>query len=154
MVDLSLFRAAYRINVRYADIDSLQHVNNAKYFTYMEIARTLYFKHVLEWHGTLDELPLIIARAECDFLLPIEWGDTAEVHIRASRLGNKSFDFEYVITRQADGGEPQPAAVGKTVQVTYDYKQNVSIPIPEDWRRAMLAHEPGLIDAANGENSR
>lgn len=154
MADLSLFRSAFPISVRYADIDSFQHVNNAKYFTYMEVARTLYFQQVLGWNGSLADLTLIVAHAECDFLHPIEWGDMVQAHIRVSRMGNKSFDFEYVITRQAGGGEPQPAAIGKTVQVTYDYEQRTSIPVPADWRRMMLAHEPGLTGAANHENPR
>ena len=42
MADLSLFRFSVPVDVRYADIDALQHVNNARYFTYMETARVHY----------------------------------------------------------------------------------------------------------------
>ena len=54
-------RAAFRllepISVRWADVDSMGHVNNAKYFTYCESARMSYFAavdlsdHRREQHG-------------------------------------------------------------------------------------------------------
>ncbi len=146
MPDLSLFRFSHPIAVRFADIDALQHVNNATTFTYMETARVEYFRQVLGWVGRMADLSVIIARAECDFKLPIFWGDQVFVHVRASRLGNKSFDFEYVITTEAAGGSQQVAAVGKTVQVAYDYAQGATVPIPDDWREKMLAFEPGLAE--------
>lgn len=144
MPDLSLFRFSHPIAVRYADIDALQHVNNATTFTYMETARVEYFRQVLGWAGRMEELSVIIARAECDYRLPILWGDRVLVHLRTSRIGNKSFDFEYVITTEAADGSPQAAAVGATVQVAYDYRQGVTVAVPDAWREKMYAFEPGL----------
>jgi len=37
------------VTVRWADMDSLGHVNNAKYFTYLESARTAFFDAVTLW---------------------------------------------------------------------------------------------------------
>ena len=133
MTDLSLFRFSHPIEVRYADIDVLQHVNNATYFTYMETARIQYFAKVLGWEGHWAELGVIIAQAACEYKQPLVFGDTVQAYIRASRLGTKSFDFAYVLVREKDEAI---AASGSSVQVAYAYNQGTSIAIPEAWRAA------------------
>lgn len=144
MVDLSLFRFSHPVEIRFADLDALGHVNNAKYFTYMETARLLYFRQVIGWSGDRGQLGVILARTECDFKLPLRLGDPIQVHARIMRLGNTSFDFEYVIVRETDQVE---AARGVSIQVAYDYGAAKTIPMPEDWRAKMAAYEPGLAVA-------
>ncbi len=143
MTDLSAYRFSYLIDVRYADLDVLQHVNNAKYFTYMETARLHYAKEVIGWDGHLSELGVIIAQATCQYKLPLIFGDRVRVYLRASRLGGKSFDFTYTLIREGDGAV---AAEGSTVQVAYDYIRSVAIPIPAAWRERMAAYEPALAE--------
>jgi acyl-CoA thioester hydrolase len=141
MSDLSLFRYSYPIEVRYADLDALQHVNNAKYFTYMETARIHYCRDVLGWNGQRDTLAMIIAQATCQYKLPLIFGDEVTCFMRASRLGGKSFGFEYVMVRDSDGAV---AAEGSTVQVAFDYSHQTSITVPDVWRAAIMAYEPAL----------
>lgn len=141
MTDLSLFRFSYPAEVRYGDLDALAHVNNAKYFTYMESARLRYFVKVIEWTGERGKLGVILARTACDFKIPLVYGDSARVLARVTRVGNKSFDFEYVILREADQAI---AALGTSVQVAYDYRAAESRPVPDEWREKMVAFEPGL----------
>lgn len=141
MSNLSQFRFSYPIDVRYADLDVLQHVNNAKYFTYMEMARIHYLADIVGWQGNMSALGVIIAQAACEYKLPLVFADQVHVYLRTSRIGSKSFDFEYLVVRDGDGAI---AAVGSTVQVAYDYQQGVSIAIPEVWRKAISAYEPGL----------
>jgi len=147
MDDLSLFRFSHPIEVRYADIDVLQHVNNATYFTYMETARLQYFVQVLGWKGDWSALGVIIAQSACEYKLPLVYGDSVQVHMRTSRLGTKSFDFQYALVRGPDGAI---AAVGSSVQVAYSYEQGASILIPETWRSALIAYEPGLGGGSAG----
>lgn len=141
MVDLSLFRFSLPVQIRFADLDALEHVNNAKYFTYMETARLVYFHQVLGWTGGRSGLGVILARATCDFMLPLLLTDQIKVLTRVPKLGNKSFDFEYAVVRESDGA---PAAFGSSVQVAYDYTSNTSISVPEEWRARIVAYEPGL----------
>lgn len=143
MIDLSLFRFSCPVEIRFADMDALAHVNNAKYFTYMETARLQYFRQIVGWQGDRSDLGVILARATCDFKLPLVLGDLAQVHVRVTRLGDKSFEFEYAIVRVPDQAA---AAIGNTVQVAYDYETNTSIRIPNEWRQKMLAHEPSLSE--------
>lgn len=139
MFDPARFRFSHPIEIRFADLDVLGHVNNAKYFTYMETGRLLYFNQVIGWSGKRHQLNVILARTACDFKLPLELGDPIRVYARISRIGNKSFDFEYVIMRESDQTE---AALGASVQVAYDYEQKVSMPLPDEWREKIITFEP------------
>jgi acyl-CoA thioester hydrolase len=141
MIDLSLFRFAHAVEIRYADLDALAHVNNAKYFTYMETARLRYFSEVLGWSGNRNELGVILAQASCDFKIPLVLNDSARVYLRVSKLGHKSFDFDYIILRENGRAV---AALAKSVQVAYDYDTGQSIPLPDAWRERIAAFEPGL----------
>jgi acyl-CoA thioester hydrolase len=147
MTDLSLFRYSYPVDVRFADLDALNHVNHAKYFTYMETARIHYCRDVFSWDGQSDAAGVIIAQAACQYKLPLVFGDQVMCHMRASRLGGKSFDFEYVLVRTSDG---VIAAEASTVQVAFDYIRQVSISVPDHWRSAIIAYEPALGNQDKG----
>jgi acyl-CoA thioester hydrolase len=147
MTDLSLFRYSYPIDVRFADLDALNHVNHAKYFTYMETARIHYCRNVFSWDGQSDAMGVIIAQATCQYKLPLVFGDKVTCHMRASRIGGKSFDFEYVLVRGSDGAL---AAEASTVQVAFDYTRQISIPVPDHWRSAIGAYEPALGTQTEG----
>lgn len=143
-MSLENFRYRLPMTVRFADLDVLGHLNNVTYLSYTEQARIAYVRDVCGWQGSWEQLGMILARTEVDYLLPIGFGDSVEVHIRISRLGGKSFDFEYIITRQGGEQEPEIAAKVKSVMVAYDYEGDSSIPVPDSWREQVLAYEPSL----------
>jgi acyl-CoA thioester hydrolase len=138
------FRFFHPIEVRYADVDAQRHVNNVAYFSYMESARARYLQHLGLWDGRdFLSIGIIVAEATCTYRAPFAYGQPLRVGVRVDRLGTKSLDLYYVI-QDADSG--QEMAVGKTVQVAYDYLANQAIPIPEPWRRAIVEFE-GLTAA-------
>ena len=129
------FRFFHPIEVRYADIDAQGHVNNVCYFTYMETARAKYVQRLGLWDGKdFTDFGIILADASCTFKAPIHYGQPVRVGVRAVRLGNSSLDLNYTI-QDAESG--QEMATGRTIQVAYDYRQEISIPIPETWRKAI-----------------
>ncbi len=127
-------RFSVRFSVIFRDIDALGHVNNAVYFTYMETARTEYWLHLFG-SNNLKDLGFIVAHAECDFKVAAKFGDEIEVTIHTSSIGKSSFVWEYSIVNAKDGSV---FAVGKTIQVYYDYAQQKSLPVPEDVRKKLL----------------
>lgn len=143
-MSLENFRYQIPIAVRFADLDVLGHLNNATYLSYVEQARIVYVQDVCGWEGNWERLGMILARTEIDYKLPIAYRDSVQVYIRVSRLGSKSFDFEYVITRQRGDEAAEVAATCRTVMVAYDYQQDSTIAVPEAWRERILAYEPGL----------
>ena len=135
-----LFRFSTTLEVRWRDLDALGHVNNAVYFTYLEQARFQYLREL----GLIPSDPfgigMILAEARCQFKSPLELGERVTIYTRVSELRNSSFIFEYRI----EGEDGRVAATARSVQVCYDYQNQHSIPIPDKWREAITAYEPGL----------
>ena len=119
----------HRETVRFRDLDSMGHVNNAVFLTYMEQARIGF----LFGRGATTN-SIIIARVEIDYRSPVGLGDTVEVAVRCDRLGTKSFDLEYEL-RVGD----RVVAEARSVQVFYDYDRREAAELPADWRQALTA---------------
>jgi acyl-CoA thioester hydrolase len=128
--------------VRFGDLDAMGHLNNAKYATYVEQARIQYMTDVCGFGGLWSELGMILARLEIDFKAPVLYGDQVEIYTRCARLGGKSFDLEYVITRQpANASAPIIAATSRSVMVAFDYATQKTAPLSDAWRAAMTAYD-------------
>jgi len=136
------FRFSITLEVRWRDVDALGHVNNAVYFTYLEQARVHYMRQVGLDFREHSDVSFIIAEACCTYHSPLTLGEQVTVHIRVSELRNSSFIFAY----RVQGEDGRLAATGRTAQVCYDYRAGQSRPIPDSWRAAMVAFEPGLME--------
>lgn len=135
------FRYSTAIPIRYGDMDTLGHVNNAKYLTYLEQSRISYIRDRGMWDGSLSEQGLIIARIEIDYRAPISMDDgEAIVWTRVSRIGTKSFDMTQVVLVER-GDQIVTAAEAKTVIVVYDYTAAATAPIPDAWRVLIATFE-------------
>jgi acyl-CoA thioester hydrolase len=119
----------HRETVRFRDLDSLAHMNNAVYATFLEQARIAF----LSQHDAQVE-NMILARLEIDFRSPAELGETIEIAVTPTRVGTKSFDLQYVMR----AGE-RIVAEAKTVLVAYDYDRARSVEIPEAWKERLAA---------------
>ena len=62
-------------------------MNNAVFFSYVELARIRYLLDVLQPAESFDRLPLILARVELDFRSPILFGEEVTVETRVDRIG-------------------------------------------------------------------
>jgi acyl-CoA thioester hydrolase len=139
------FRFYQPITVRYGDLDPQGHVNNARYLTYLEQARVAYVRSLGLWDGgSFTDIGIILADIHLTFKAPILFGQAIQVGLRISRLGNKSMDMYYTIEETQTG---QKFASASTVIVAYDYHSDATIPIPDNWRRAIMNFENIPIDA-------
>jgi len=132
------YRHRTPVQVRFRDIDAFAHVNNAVFFSYIELARIRYLLDVLQPDEPFDRLPLILARVELDFRSPITFGEDVTVETRVDRIGRTSFGMSH---RMTAGVDARLVADVQTVLVTYDYATASPIPVPDDWRRLMGEHE-------------
>ena len=139
-----LFRFSTTIEVRWRDLDAMSHVNNAVYFTYLEQARVHYLREL----GLIPDRPsgvgFILAEASCQFKSPLKLGERVTILMRVSDLGRSSFVFTY----RVEGEDHRLAAEARSTQVHYDYDSGRSVPLPDAWRQAILAFEPGLSSQA------
>jgi acyl-CoA thioester hydrolase len=126
------------IPIRFADIDAFGHVNNAIYLTYFEIARSVYWKEIIQWDWS--SIGIIIRRSQIDYIKPLVLTDQIYAYVKTSRIGVSSFDIDYIIVKTENGRE-EICTTGRTQCVTYDYSSNKSAPIPPYQRMKMKEFE-------------
>jgi acyl-CoA thioester hydrolase len=143
---MSTFKHKTSIEVRFADVDAFGHVNNAKYLTYYEQARIKYFDDIVEWSYDWSKEGIILAKADINFIKPIHFGEEIKVFTRCSRLGSKSFDLQYQIISYKDGDEILMSDC-TTVMVAFDYVNNKSIVLPDEWKQVIKKYEGNNFDA-------
>jgi acyl-CoA thioester hydrolase len=132
------------LQVRFRDTDAFGHVNNAVFFTYIELARIRYLLDVLQPAEPFERMPLILARVELDFRSPIMFGEDVEVATQVDRIGRSSIAMSHRLTAGTDGrlvGEAQ------SVLVTYDYAAARPMPVPDEWRSRIAQHEGRPLEA-------
>jgi acyl-CoA thioester hydrolase len=133
------FRFFHPIEVRYGDLDPQGHVNNARYLTYMEQARIVYFRQLGLWSGdSFMDIGIILADIHIVYILPILFGHPLRVGASMIRLGNKSMTMEYHLE---NAQTRQEYATGTSVLVAYDYHRGKTIPIPDHWRQVIREFE-------------
>ena len=132
------FKYKTRIEMRFTDLDMMGHVNNAIYFTYMEMGRTKYWEHAIKWDWKTTGV--VMGQASIDYLSPIFLNDKVSMYIRTTRIGTTSFDLEYLIVKDVNGKEIQ-CSKGKTVCVAYDYESKKPTAIPDKERQKMISFE-------------
>ena len=132
------FRHRTTIQVRFRDTDAFGHVNNAVFFTYVELARVRYLLETLEPEQPFERMPLILARVECDFRSPIQFGQEVVVETRVDAIGRSSIAMSHRMT-----ATPDDRLVGEvaSVLVAYDYAAARPMPVPDDWRVRIGSHE-------------
>jgi acyl-CoA thioester hydrolase len=123
------------IQIRWRDLDALAHVNNAAFITYFEHARLAYVRELLGPEAPIDQHTLlwvdfqfILAEVTCQYRSPVTLDDKPVVEIWVSRVGRKSFVFQY---RMTDERTRRLLAEGCSTQVWYDYRSGTSQIIPE-----------------------
>ena len=127
------FRFYHPIEVRYGDLDPQGHVNNAKHLTYFEQARIAYWIELglFTKDQSFMEIGLILADVHLTYLEPIYYGQNIKVGVHISKLGNKYMTWMQNIV---DVDTDKELAKGEVIMVSYDYRAEKSIPVPQEWR--------------------
>jgi len=86
------------LQVRYADIDSYGHVNNAVYLSYFELARIEFLKKHLP-KDSVEKLGIVVARVEVDYLSEIKLGDHVMCETWISSVGRTSIVFSSLLRK-------------------------------------------------------
>ncbi|MBE7534218.1 MAG: acyl-CoA thioesterase [Anaerolineales bacterium] len=137
---MSDFHFYHPIEVRYGDLDPQGHVNNAKHLTYFEQARIAYLIELglFTKDQSFMEIGVILADVHITYLEPVYFGQKIKVGARVSKLGNKSILCEQNIV---DADTDKELAKGEVVMVTYDYRAEKTISVPQEWREKIMEFE-------------
>jgi acyl-CoA thioester hydrolase len=79
----------YRLDVRWSDLDSYGHVNNVKYYDYVQEARINFMTNTIGWEpGAV----WMVVRQDIEYAKPLDFRiDPYEVGTAVAAVGNRSF---------------------------------------------------------------
>jgi len=136
---LSACTVTMNIPVAWGEMDAMGHVNNIIYFRYFETVRIEYFNKLdmlgYSWDTGIGP---ILASTECRFKMPLHYPDTIIAGAKILSIEEDRFVMGYEVfsTRHR-----RIAADGEGVIVTYDYRNNKKVPVPESLRAKITALE-------------
>ena len=117
--------------VRWGDLDAFNHVNNARYLTFLEQARIEWFDTLDEPWVTADSAP-VVASVTLNYKRPIEYPASVFVELFTEKLGNSSV----VIGHRIVGEDGTLHCDGHVVAVWVDRRSGKPVPLPAGVRRA------------------
>ena len=127
-MSLSDYAATYTITTRWEDEDVYGHVNNVVYYSFFDTAVNGY---LIESTGTdirgLDAYG-IVAETSCQFLRELRFPGDVQAGLKVTRLGTSSVVYEIALFQ---GGDDEPAAVGRFVHVYVSGDDRAVTPIPD-----------------------
>lgn len=121
-----------QIQIRFSDIDKINHVNNACYLNYFETSRVDYFNKVFKGRNNWDEIGFVLARNEINHFHPIHLEDEIYCLTKVIKLGNKSLTLKNSILRKEENTFIE-CANGIGVLVAMNYLTRESIALPKEW---------------------
>ena len=130
------------IQMRFADVDMLGHVNNVNQQHYFDVGKSDFFAQVLDPAPNWKQEGLITVSTYNDYLAQIRYGEPIAVLTRIEKVGNKSFTlFQQIVNTATQEVKTQ----SRSVLVAFDFVAQVSIPLLEQWGNFFTAKSPVVI---------
>ncbi len=123
------------VNMRWADADSLQHLNNAVYFRFMEEGRISMFYAARITDSS--RFGPVVVHCSCDFKKQITYPATIKVRMRLVKLGRSSMEHEVDLLVVEKDGTLDLRAQGRSVMVWMDFEAEKSHPWPPEVLKAL-----------------
>lgn len=121
--------------IRYGDQDTLGHVNNAVYSTFLEAGRTAFLHPFFKSVGD-PNIDVVLARVIIDYRRELTFPGNVDIGTCVLKLGTKSVTFGNGVFK---GGTDECVATGEAVLVFFDLKERKSIQPPADVRKVLEA---------------
>lgn len=138
LIEKEKYTFGMKLDIRWSDMDEMCHVNNAVYLTYFEQGRIYYLLKAFNWNW--QEKGLIQASANIEYIRPLIFPDPARIYVRTSKISNRSFTLDYMITSLVQD-EEMITTLGNTTMVLFDYKTNKSMLLPEEFKEEIKSFE-------------
>ena len=121
-----------KIQVRFADIDLMGHVNNAVYLSYFEMARVLIFSKLLGADWDWNQYGVLLRKNEIEYLKPVTLNEQPIISLKTEKLGTKSLVLSYELKVNEE-----IRTTGSSVMVCFDASKNQTIEIPSKMREIL-----------------
>lgn len=131
-----------RIKIRFGDVDLAGQVYYANVFHYLHIALEEFFlvRCGTGYHELLtrERIGFPPVNVQAEFLVPLKYGDDADIELSVARVGTSSATLEYNIKRASDG---VLCARCTNVLVAMNLDTRKAISIPDKYREAFIGTE-------------
>ncbi|MFU8878130.1 MAG: acyl-CoA thioesterase [Wenzhouxiangellaceae bacterium] len=119
------------LDVRWGDVDSFGHVNNAVFLAYLEQCRSQWMSSV-PCHWQEGETGPVVANININYRRPLYWPQRIVVTLKPASPGRSSIKLESEIRSAptAEGGKPVLYADATATLVWIDKKTGESVPLP------------------------
>ena len=117
------YKAYHTVSTRWADNDQYGHINNAKFYEFVDSAVNA---HLIIAGALKDSIGLVVDSG-CRYTSSLEFPDVIEVGIKVDHIGNSSVRYGFAVFRR---GSPQPAAIGYFVHVYVNPETRRPQPLP------------------------
>lgn len=124
------------IQMRFADVDMLRHVNNVNLQHYFDLGKTHYVSDVLGLNEPWLGKGLIIVSINTSYMSQVRWDSNIVVRTDVEKIGNKSITM---IQQLINIDTNQVQCECRTVLCAFDFSTQLSITIPQQWRDKIMA---------------
>ncbi|MCA1779783.1 MAG: acyl-CoA thioesterase [Xanthomonadaceae bacterium] len=123
------------LDVRWGDVDSFEHVNNAVFLSYLEQCRTEWMNSVPS-HWQQGESGPVVANININYRRPIHWPARLKVTLVPDSPGRSSMKLNSQIRSIPADPKQQPVLFADAVVtiVWIDKKSGESVPLPNSIR--------------------
>lgn len=122
------------IQKRFSDIDPFQHVNNVSQQMYFDVGKTEYYEKILGAEVLSGGLRILTVSTATSYTGQVRMHDPVRVTTTCERIGTKSLTlFQQLLVGEEVRSE------SRSVMVVFDFARQRSEPVPEEWRRRLLA---------------
>jgi acyl-CoA thioester hydrolase len=131
-----LYPDSYPSDVKWGEMDAMQHVNNTTFFRYFECARMKFWENLEKAsHGKFPKtIGPILASTSCRFRRPLYYPDKIAVGAKLTSIAEDRFTVEHVVWSER---EQSLVAEGEAVIVSFDYATKKKVALPQVWRDFM-----------------
>lgn len=136
------YRFHYELEVRPSEVDYQNIVYNSHYLTYLDLTITNYFLEGLQFKNLPPEerkqFDFVLVKTNIEFLNTATFGDLLKIYCKTTKLGNKSFTNEFLITKE---NETDPILKAEIIYVTYNPTTQSTHAIPDFVRKRIKEFE-------------
>jgi len=116
------------IEIRFRDLDPLQHVNNAVFNTYFEEARIRFIQTIPELNSSMKSgYSFVLAQLELKYIKPVLYNEEIVVGSSLKEIGNSSVTGIQAIFNQDD----EIKAFAQTIGVWYEIEKKRPARLPK-----------------------
>jgi acyl-CoA thioester hydrolase len=131
----------YQVLVRWSDIDSYDHVNNVRYFDYLQEARIAFLAQIMGTTGDyFAQYPVVLVSQTVDYLRPIHLRHPPyDVDVWVASVGTTSYTLGSRIVDRS-GESEDVYAKAESVLVVVDGETHAKRQLGDAERAALLQH--------------